>query len=58
LIVVSYLTSEPTKQKVEGLTIHTTPKEIEVENIGWRKRDLILSILLIVCVGIIWIYFS
>ena len=58
LIVVSYFSSEPTTQKVEGLTIHTTTDEGRDVSSDWRKRDLILSILLIVCVGIIWIYFS
>jgi len=58
LVIVSYFTSEPTAQKVEGLTIHTTTKEIDVKDIGWRKRDFALSVLLILLVGAIWIYFS
>jgi SSS family solute:Na+ symporter len=58
LVVVSYLTSPPPSQKLEGLTIHTTTKEIKVEDKSWRKRDFILSILLILLVGIIWVYFS
>ncbi|MDZ7625598.1 MAG: hypothetical protein U5J96_14285 [Ignavibacteriaceae bacterium] len=58
LVVVSYLTSEPPLQKVAGLTIHTTVKEIETEDTGWRKRDFALSIMLILFVGVIWIYFS
>jgi len=58
LVVVSYLTSEPPAQKVEGLTIHTTTKEIDLKGVGWRKRDFALSVLLIFLVGAIWIYFS
>jgi hypothetical protein len=58
LVVVSYFTSEPTKQKVDGLTIHTIVKEDISEGSKWRKRDFILSVFLIVCVGIIWAYFS
>ena len=58
LVVVSYFTSEPTAQKVEGLTIHTATKEIGGGDEGWRKRDFILSVLLILLVGMIWIYFS
>jgi len=58
LVVVSYLTSEPPLQKVAGLTIHTTAKEIETGDTGWRKRDFALSIMLILFVGVIWIYFS
>ena len=58
LVIVSYLTSAPTAQKVEGLTIHTAVKDIEIIDTGWRKRDFILSVLLILMVGVIWIYFS
>jgi len=58
LVVVSYLTSEPSSQKVEGLTIHTTTKEIDIKDAVWRKRDFALSILLIFLVGLIWIFFS
>jgi len=58
LVVVSYLTSEPPAQKVEGLTIHTTTKEIDLKGVGWRKRDFTLSVVLILLVGLVWIYFS
>ncbi|HSW54513.1 MAG TPA: sodium:solute symporter [Ignavibacteriaceae bacterium] len=58
LAVVSYLTSEPASQKVEGLTIHTITNEGGGEDEGWKKRDFILSVLLIICVGVVWIYFS
>ncbi len=58
LVVVSYLTSQPPNQKIEGLTIHTTSKEIDIKDTSWRKRDFALSVLLILFVGAIWIYFS
>jgi len=58
LVIVSYLTQEPASQKVDGLTIHTTTKEVNNEDGTWRKRDFLLSALLIICVGLIWIYFS
>ncbi|MBE0571722.1 MAG: sodium/solute symporter [Ignavibacteriaceae bacterium] len=58
LVIVSYLTQEPASQKVDGLTIHTTTKEVNNEDGAWRKRDFLLSVLLIICVGLIWIYFS
>lgn len=58
LVVVSYFTTEPTTQKLEGLTIHTTTKEIDIKDSGWRRRDFILSVLLILLVGVIWIYFT
>jgi SSS family solute:Na+ symporter len=58
LLVVSYLTSLPSAEKLAGLTIHTTTKEIDTKDAGWRKRDFMLSVLLVICVGLIWIYFS
>jgi SSS family solute:Na+ symporter len=57
LVVVSYLTSKPLAQKIEELTVHTT-KEIKDVDRAWRRRDSILSILLIVLVGVVWVYFS
>jgi SSS family solute:Na+ symporter len=58
LVVVSYITLQPSSQKVDGLTIHTIEKEGIGREGGWRRRDFILSILLILLVGIIWVYFS
>jgi SSS family solute:Na+ symporter len=58
LVVVSYFTSQPSSQKVDGLTIHTTVKELEVRDKSWKRRDFIFSVLLIICVGLIWTYFS
>ncbi|NNL21567.1 MAG: sodium/solute symporter [Ignavibacteriaceae bacterium] len=58
LVVVSYFTSKPANQKIDGLTIHTTGKETDDRGKDWKKRDLILSILLIACIGLVWIYFS
>jgi len=60
LVVASYLTSEPSSQKVEGLTIHTITSEGEGEDKSkeWRKRDFVLSVLLVLLVGAVWIYFS
>ena len=58
LVVVSYLTSQPSSQKVDGLTIHTIEKEGTGKDGGWRRKDLLLSVFLIILVGIIWAYFS
>jgi SSS family solute:Na+ symporter len=58
LVVVSYLTSYPSAEKLAGLTIHTITNEGGGEDEGWKKRDFILSVLLIICVGVVWIYFS
>ena len=58
LVGVSYFTSQPSVQKIEGLTIYTTNKEINVKDYNWRKRDLVVSLILILLVGIIWAHFS
>jgi SSS family solute:Na+ symporter len=58
LVVLSYFTSTPAVNKISGLTIHTPIKETAIEDAGWRKRDVVLSILLILFVGLIWVYFS
>jgi solute:Na+ symporter, SSS family len=58
LVVVSYLTAQPSTQKAEGLTIHTTAKDIEVKDADWKGRDFFLSVIIILLVGAIWIYFS
>jgi len=58
LVVVSYLTAQPSTQKVDGLTIHTTTKDIEANDVEWKERDFFLSLILILLVGAIWIYFS
>ncbi len=58
LVVVSYLTSVPAAQKIDGLTIHTVAAETGSKDESWRRRDFILSVLLIICVAIVWIYFS
>ena len=58
LVIVSYITSQPPSQKIDGLTIHTVSDEDRDEDKSWRRRDFLLSVLLIICVGLIWIYFS
>ena len=58
LVIVSYITSQPPSQKIDGITIHTVSDKGRDEDKSWRRRDFLLSVLLIVCVGLIWIYFS
>ena len=59
LIGVSLLTQKPQTEKLAGLTFST--KEIDTKisiNKIWKRKDLILSVLLIGCIVMIWIYFS
>ncbi len=57
LIAVSLLTPPPPEEKVKGLTLAVRDR-IETVAHAWRRTDLVLTLLLIVCVGIVWIYFS
>jgi len=59
LIAVSLVTPPPPAEKVAGLTFATTepPAEGETDS-RWRRRDLILSLFVVVSVGLVWIYFS
>jgi len=59
LIGVSLLTQKPQNEKLAGLTFSTKETDTKISvNQVWRRKDLILSVLLIGCVAIIWIYFS
>ena len=59
LIGVSLITKKPTTIKLEGLTFATKDRVSKTQiNPVWRRKDLIFSIILLGCVGLIWIYFS
>ena len=59
LVVVSLLTPPPEEEKVAGLTFATQePATAQESDSRWRRTDLRLSLLLLVCVGLVWIYFS
>ena len=60
LIAVSLVTAPPAPEKVAGITFATADRSIEEgsRGPGWRRVDLILSLLLALSVGAIWLYFS
>jgi SSS family solute:Na+ symporter len=59
LVIVSLLTPTPPAPKVAGLTFATQEVVPAEESDRRRHRtDLVLSLLLVVCVGLVWIYFS
>ncbi len=59
LVIVSLLTPPPPASKVAGLTFTTQDPAAALESDRrWRARDLLLSLGLVVCVGVVWIYFS
>ncbi len=59
LVTVSLLTPPPPLAKVAGLTFAALdqPTADSVDR-RWRRRDLVLSVLLVAAVGLVWIYFS
>jgi len=59
LIGVSLITQKPSGQKLEGLIFSNKyiPDKFAI-NPSWKKKDFFLSIVLVLCISIIWIYFS
>jgi SSS family solute:Na+ symporter len=58
LIVASLLTAPPAPEKVTGITLAGTPSGSLTQQEPRRKVDIILTLLLVACVGALWIYFS
>lgn len=59
LVIVSLLSPEPPAPKVAGLTFATVePAPTPEVSRRWRTMDLVLSVFLVFCVGLVWIYFS
>ena len=59
LVGVSLVTAPPPPEKVDGITFDTTQRTTEgPRGRGWRRTDLVLSVLLALCVGAVWLYFS
>jgi solute:Na+ symporter, SSS family len=57
LVVVSLLTPPPPPEKLQGITFATKAAAETTSNAAWRRRDMILSVVLIICVLAVWIYF-
>ena len=59
LIGVSLVTAPPPPEKVDGITFDRTQRTAEgPRGRGWRRTDVVLSVLLALGVGAIWLYFS
>ena len=64
LVVVSLLTPPPSREQLRGLTFATAAETTEatpdlVPSVpAWKRRDLWLSILVVACVALVWIYFT
>ena len=61
LVVVSLISPEPDEPRLAGLTFSTVDaisgSEFEANHI-WQRKDLRLSVGLLICVGLIWVYFT
>jgi SSS family solute:Na+ symporter len=56
---VSYMTDPPKYEKISGLTYGTlTDEDKRMSRESWNWVDVSLSVLLVVVIGFIYIYFS
>jgi len=63
LIIVSFTAPSPSDSRLAGLTFATAEHPSAASttsgsNPAWRRKDVMFSVLLALCVGLIWIYFS
>ncbi len=64
LVVVSLGTPEPSREKLAGLTFATASETtestpyLEPSDPDWKRRDLMLTVGVIFCVALVWIYFT
>jgi SSS family solute:Na+ symporter len=63
LIIVSFTAPSPSDSRLAGLTFATAEHPAAAPTTSgsdpaWRRKDVMLSVLLALCVGLIWIYFS
>jgi SSS family solute:Na+ symporter len=59
MIIVSLLTPKPDDEHIKGLTFATTVAEDRVASrASWNTRDVILSLIIVVIVVAVFIYFS
>lgn len=64
LVVVSLLTPEPSAEHLAGLTFATAEQTTEAtpdlapSDPAWKRTDLWLSVGVVICVGLVWIYFT
>jgi SSS family solute:Na+ symporter len=59
MIIVSYMTKEPVYEKISGLTFGTlSESDRNITRSSWSKGDVIASVLLLVLILIIYLYFT
>jgi len=59
MFIVSYMTEEPSYQKISGLTYATTTDEHrKASRASWSKGDVIASVLVLLCILAAYLYFT
>jgi SSS family solute:Na+ symporter len=59
MIIVSYMTNEPSYEKLDGLTFSTTNADQKKENrSSWSVGDVVASVILVLAILAIYLYFS
>ena len=64
LVLVSLATPEPSRARLAGLTFATAGEsneqtsDLERSSPAWRRRDVWLTVLVALCVALVWIYFT
>jgi len=59
MIVVSFLTKEPSYKKIQGLTYATTVAvDKQRSRVSWNYKDVVPSVIVIVILALILVYFS
>jgi SSS family solute:Na+ symporter len=58
LVIVSLLTAPPPDEKIEGITMGSAAIVRSADEAAARRRDLVLTVGLLACVGALWVFFS
>ena len=59
MVVVSYMTEEPSLEQIDGLTFATTSEaDKQASRASWTKGDVVASVLVIVLIVLIYSYFT
>jgi SSS family solute:Na+ symporter len=59
MVIISLLTQEPEYEKIQGLSYGTTSfEDKKASKDSWNLRDLILSLVVIIIIALVMIYFS
>ncbi|MBU1921511.1 Na+/glucose cotransporter, partial [bacterium] len=57
LIAVSFTSATPEAAKLSGLTYRSGGIGAKESDPVWRRKDVIFSVVLALCVGLVWVYF-